>query len=187
MPAPVVPKEEVLDRLTAAFRQHGYDGASLSRISEATGLGKASLYHYFSDGKKAMADAVLEWVGEQFSALVLDPLSTDEAPQVRLNKMILGINEFYRRGKASCVWDLFSIGNAGELFRPKIRMSLDLFRNALAEVAGSAGMEPAQANGRAMDAIIAIQGSLVLARATGDEAAFQHVLAELPGRLLAAA
>jgi TetR/AcrR family transcriptional regulator, lmrAB and yxaGH operons repressor len=32
--------------LLQLFRQHGYDGATLSKISEATGLGKASLRNW---------------------------------------------------------------------------------------------------------------------------------------------
>ncbi len=55
MPAPLLPREEVLDRLAAAFRRDGYDGASIARLSAATGLGKASLYHYFPGGKQDMA------------------------------------------------------------------------------------------------------------------------------------
>ena len=30
MPAPIISKEVVLDRLTVAFRRHGYDGASVA-------------------------------------------------------------------------------------------------------------------------------------------------------------
>ena len=47
MPAALISRDEVLKRLAVAFRQDGYDGASISRLSASTGLGKASLYHYF--------------------------------------------------------------------------------------------------------------------------------------------
>ena len=40
MPAPLMPKEQVLDRLMDAFRDKGYEGASLSELSAATGLTK---------------------------------------------------------------------------------------------------------------------------------------------------
>ena len=74
MPAAIVPKDEVLDRLAQAFRENGYDGASIARLSEATGLGKASLYHYFKGGKQEMAAAVLGHVGVRFSNMVIAPL-----------------------------------------------------------------------------------------------------------------
>lgn len=52
-------KEEVIAQLTKVFRQYGYEGATLARLSEATGLGKASLYHHFPKGKEEMAAVVL--------------------------------------------------------------------------------------------------------------------------------
>jgi hypothetical protein len=45
----------------------GYrEGASLSLISEATGLGKGCLYHFFPGGKEEMADAVLSEIDGWF-------------------------------------------------------------------------------------------------------------------------
>ena len=63
MAHPTLPREEVVDRLTRVFRREGYDGASLARLSEATGLGRSSLYHHFPRGKEDMADAVFEASG----------------------------------------------------------------------------------------------------------------------------
>ena len=59
MPAPLISRNEVVDRLLAVFQRLGYDGASLAELSHATGLGKSSLYHYFPNGKEEMALAVL--------------------------------------------------------------------------------------------------------------------------------
>ena len=54
MPAPLHTKEEVVERLLAVLRRDGFEGASLSVLSEATGLGRSSLYHHFPDGKSDM-------------------------------------------------------------------------------------------------------------------------------------
>lgn len=40
-----MPKEEVIPKLVSVFRHYGYEGATVSRLSQATGLKKASLYH----------------------------------------------------------------------------------------------------------------------------------------------
>ncbi|MEM8810542.1 MAG: TetR/AcrR family transcriptional regulator, partial [Cyanobacteria bacterium P01_G01_bin.38] len=40
-------KDAAIAKLTPVFRRYGYEGASLSMLSKATGLGKASLYHHF--------------------------------------------------------------------------------------------------------------------------------------------
>ena len=59
MSAPLLAKEEVSQRIFGVFRTYGYEGATLARISVATGLGRASLYHYYPGGKDDMAREVL--------------------------------------------------------------------------------------------------------------------------------
>ena len=51
-------EERILDAATAMFLQHGFGGASLDRIAEAAGAGKATLYSRYS-GKEALFSAVV--------------------------------------------------------------------------------------------------------------------------------
>src|SRR3954469_22668198 len=55
----VAERAAVLPVLGEVFREHGFEGASLSLIGERTGLGKGSLYLFFPGGKEEMATAVL--------------------------------------------------------------------------------------------------------------------------------
>lgn len=184
MPAAIIPKEAVLDRLAAAFRQHGYDGASISRLSEATGLGKASLYHYFRNGKQEMAEAVFAHVGGNFQELVIAPLTRTGDPTRRLRAAARGLDEFYGRGDWSCILDLFGIGSARQIFQPQLRSVVTGFETVLSDLAQEAGVDRITARRRAEDVVVAIQGALVVARATGERKAFTRVLKELPNRLL---
>ena len=59
MPAALITREEAVARLGDVFREHGFEGTSLSVITAATGLGKGSLYNYFPGGKDEMAAAAL--------------------------------------------------------------------------------------------------------------------------------
>src|SRR5687767_6837809 len=59
MTKPVVDRADLLPLLAEVFRSHGYEGATLALISQATGLGKGSLYHFFPGGKAQMAADVL--------------------------------------------------------------------------------------------------------------------------------
>lgn len=185
MPTPKLTRDELMERLLAVFRRHGFEGASLALISEETGLGKASLYNYFPGGKHDMGEAVLEFVGERFGALILEPITADASPSERLAGMILGVGEFYDGGNASCLLNVFSIGEAGERFRDILSTSLERWRAAIADVLVDAGQPKAQAAKRAEDAVVAVQGALVISRAGGSRAVFKRILAELPGRLLA--
>src|SRR5215213_4679270 len=74
MPAPLLTKTDMLDRLMDLFREKGFDGASLSDISEATGLGKSSLYHHFPSGKEEIALQVLAHLEQQLEQALLERL-----------------------------------------------------------------------------------------------------------------
>ena len=51
----IAERADVLPQLAEVFRAHGYEGATLALISDATGLGKGSLYNFFPGGKEQMA------------------------------------------------------------------------------------------------------------------------------------
>ena len=67
-------RAEAVRLLAEAFREHGFEGASLATISKATGLGKGSLYHFFPAGKEEMTTAVLEDIDAWFEGQVFAPL-----------------------------------------------------------------------------------------------------------------
>ncbi len=59
--------EDVLDRALEVFWQHGFQGASLSELTDATGLSKPSLYAAFGD-KEALYLKALERYASHWSA-----------------------------------------------------------------------------------------------------------------------
>ncbi|MCY7320404.1 MAG: TetR/AcrR family transcriptional regulator, partial [Phormidesmis sp. CAN_BIN36] len=67
-------KDSAIPELVKVFRQYGYEGATLAKLSEATGLGKASLYHHFPKGKEEMASAVLDYLNRGLQEQILAPL-----------------------------------------------------------------------------------------------------------------
>lgn len=186
MPPPLLPKEEVIERLAVAFRDLGYEGTSLTRLSEATGLKKASLYYYFPGGKEEMAAVVIEQVEAWFGENVFKPLQGEEAPETRIKKMASALNRFYCGGTRACILDVFAIGQAGTLFSSQLVEGLKAWEKVIAEVLMEAGIDKATARERAEDALVSIEGALVYTRVTGSSRTFKRVLARLPERLLAA-
>lgn len=185
MPAALIPKEEVLDRLTRVFRQVGYEGATLSRLSEATGLVKASLYHYFPGGKADMAESVLARANTWMKDEVLAPLAGPGTPTKRLQAMADALNEFYSGGRDGCLLGLLSHGEARDRFHDHVRAALGHWAGAIAMVLEEAGIPAALARERGEDAVILVQGALVVARGLGDSAPFARTVAALPEQLLA--
>jgi len=187
MARPSMPREELLQKLSTVFREYGYEGASLARLSEATGLVKASLYYQFPAGKEDMAAAVLDSLADDIDRNVITPLGDATLPPAaRLRAMSAGFDHIYGGGALWCLIDVFGVGQGGTLFRQHLSGAVARLIGAISDCLREAGVAKAIAVDRAEDALIAVQGSLVLARATGDPAAFKRVLAELPGRLLLA-
>ncbi len=179
-----ITEPELLNRLTAVFRTHGYEGASLSKISEATGLQRASLYHRFPGGKAEMAEAVLNRAGEWLQAHALKPLTESGPPEGRLRQMARKLDEFYEGGRQSCLLDALSFGVDEGGIREHQRVAIAAWVDAIATMLRESGLPRRTARERAEDAVIRIQGSLVMARASGDPKPFRRTLRNLPQDLL---
>ncbi|HWR54496.1 MAG TPA: TetR/AcrR family transcriptional regulator [Bryobacteraceae bacterium] len=180
MPTPKITDEDLLERLTRVFQDHGFEGASLSLISKATGLERASLYHRFPDGKDQMAEAVVAHVGEQFLEKLLAPLREPGPVAARIREAGRRLQAFYEDGRRSCLLDTLSLGNGRPALHAAVGRTYAAWRDSFAAAAREAGLAPALSRRRAEEAIMSIHGALVLARATGDTKPFARVVGRLP-------
>jgi len=177
-------RTELLPILLELFRQQGYAGVSIADVSKATGLGKSSLYHHFPEGKEQMAREVLQHVEVGVRESFVAPLKAVGDPHERLREMTKMVEDFYDGGRKGCILDGLTLGAASEPFRQMVARSVEAWVAAMASVAVEAGLSKKVARERAEDALIAIEGSLVLSRALGDQKAFKRVIKNLPERLL---
>ena len=177
-------REKVILQLVSVFRQYGYEGTSLAMLSKVTGLGKASLYHYFPKGKKGMADAVMEHVASSFKEKILQPLSNTDPPQKKIINMRRALNEFYANGTNNCFLAIMSVGEADSLFHNQVKHRLEIWINAIAQVLITAGIEPQNARERSQDAIAEIQGALILVRILDEPEIFARIIEKLPEKLI---
>src|SRR5260370_39517781 len=105
MRPPKISDEKLFQGLSDVFRREGYNGASYSDLTKATGLVKASLYHRFPGGKADMVDAILSNVDRHFADYVLRAASEKGRPQDRVRKIARRLREFYDSGKRWCLLD----------------------------------------------------------------------------------
>jgi TetR/AcrR family transcriptional repressor of lmrAB and yxaGH operons len=89
------------------------------------------------------------------------------------------------RGWLPALPRLFAIGDAGTLFRQRIGSRIQAFIGLLAAVAVEGGIDRETADQRAEDALIAIQGALILSRGLASPEPFRRAVSGLPDRLLA--
>ncbi len=176
-------RSDVLPALAEAFRQHGFEGASLARIQEATGLGKGSLYHFFPGGKEEMARAVLSDIDQWFQDHVFTPLEACERSDEAVNAMFDSIERYFRSGARTCLVGALALDGNRERFQDRIDA---YFRRWVAALAGAlmrGGRSEGDAVALAEDVVAGIQGALVLARALVEPEAFTRVLHRIRERI----
>ncbi|MGD1950960.1 MAG: TetR/AcrR family transcriptional regulator [Leptolyngbyaceae cyanobacterium] len=177
-------RETYLPVLFRLFRHHGYDGVSLAKIAEATGLGKASLYHHFPGGKAQMVEETLAYSGRWMADNIVGPLQGHGVPLDRLQRMCDRISALYEAGEQPCLLASLITGGARDMFQDAIKARLQTLVDAISSVLIDAGLAPDLAQQRGEDAVMTIQGSLILSRGLDDPTPFQRAVAQLPERLL---
>ncbi len=177
-------KDEAIALLGEVFRRYGYEGATLARLSEATGLGRASLYHHFPQGKEGMAAAVMERIYGLLQEQMLAPLLGDGSPESRIKAMCASLTNFYHGGENSCFLEVLSLGEAKDILREPIKRTAKAWLDALSQVLTEVGCNEQTARQRAEDALIQIEGALVLARCLEDTTPFLRTIELLPEKLL---
>src|SRR5690348_12949678 len=116
-----MPKDTYIPCLLRLFRQHGYDGATLAKISEATGLGKASLYHHFPGGKDEMVETVLDYLERWMEQNILQLLNSPGDAASRLRQMGDRLSQVYEGGKQPCLSAILLLGSARDIFHDRVQ------------------------------------------------------------------
>lgn len=177
-------REALLIELLELFRQYGYEGVSIGRISEVTGLGKSSLYHHFPQGKEQMAAEVLEFIDKSVREHFIAPLKVSGSPRQRLLNLSKVVDEFYAGGEKGCITDGLTLGDANGLFQKRISACIDAWIQAIADVAVESGLPKKVARERAENVLVGIQGALIVSRALKNPAIFRRVVRDIPAIVL---
>ncbi|MET0433395.1 MAG: TetR/AcrR family transcriptional regulator [Cellulomonas sp.] len=182
----------VLDRadavlaLAGVFRTRGFESGSLSVIQQETGIGRGSLYHFFPEGKTDMARAVLDQVREWFEDRVFAPLRSADDAQRAVGAMSREVADYFVSRERVCLFAAMTLGEGQETFAETVRAYFTDWVDALAHALRTGGLGPEEAAAQALDAVAAIQGGLILARAYGDDATLLGIVGRTEQRLLAA-
>ena len=173
---------DLIPALAEIFREHGFAGASLSEITERTGLGKGSLYHYFPEGKEEMARAVLDDVANWFESNVFVPLRASKDPAAGIDHMFKAVVRFFRSGRRVCLVGTFALDDTRDRFAPEIRSYFTAWTEVLAVALKRSGFDTKSARETAEEVVAGIQGALVLARAQNDPAVYMRAIKRLRQR-----
>lgn len=178
-------REELIARIGEVFREHGYNGASLSLIGQAVGLGKGSLYHYFPEGKPEMARLVLAHVHGWFETNVFAPLRIGNG-EAALRQMFDAARQYFRGGRRICLVGAFALDHTRDAFARAVSRYFEEWLHALEGFLLRSGVPADESRNLSCAAMAAIQGGLVLARAVDDAELFMTATAVSEARLLLA-
>jgi AcrR family transcriptional regulator len=177
-------RDALVARLVDVVYDYGYDGATLSVISEVTGLGKASLYHHFPGGKEQMAAEVLahsdRWGARHIGALLSGPLPAE----AKVRGLFRALDEVHTRAHQLTLMNVFTYGAARLVFGRQVGERVRAGLGVLAGLLQDCGVPEALAQSRALDAYVRIEGAMVLARTLDDMEVFRRVVRALPDELL---
>lgn len=175
-----VTDDVVIEQLLTVFRTVGYDGATMAELAQATGLQKASLYHRFPDGKRAMAVAVLNYIETASQTGIVAVLEQSSvSPADRLKTALAAIDTLYDGGQLSCVLRALSLGSAADGFREQIARIFSGWLASFRRVACELGKSDAEADRLAQSVIIRVQGALILAGTMQQPDLFKQTLAQI--------
>ncbi|MFH2134494.1 MAG: TetR/AcrR family transcriptional regulator [Pseudomonadota bacterium] len=171
------PNDTIMESLFEVFRCHGYEGTTLSQLSEVTGLRKSSLYHYFPEGKVDMVKAVVSYFSGQLQQNVIEPLlDTQKTPQARFSTMVETLKTFYSNGAKNCLLNTLSLGEAKEEIRAQVSKNYFAFLEALQKLGMEAGLKSNDAKLWAERFLVVVEGTLIIQRLTANPLAFDKAM-----------
>ena len=135
-------RESLLAQLEIVFRSRGYEGATLAQLAEATGLGKASLYHHFPGGKTEMAAVLLRDAVVRLERMAFSKLSGSRRAEERIKRFINGFNDYTHGGERSCLIAVFAQGSMSEQHGAMIAEQYRDWTRRLALVIEDTGVKP---------------------------------------------
>ena len=179
----IAERADAIPPLAEVFREHGYDGASLSLITKATGLGKGSLYHFFPGGKTEMMEAVLADIDRWFETKVFAPLTEASDAKAAIAAMFTAVSAYFRSGERVCLVGVLGLSESGNRFAEMLSGYFTRWIDALEVALGKGGVVSETARDLAEDTVAGVQGAIVLARAMRSAAVFERVTGQLQSRL----
>lgn len=172
-------KHALVEKLSVVFENNGFAGASMAMLAHASGLSKASLYHFFPGGKQEMATQALGQAGARLQALMLAPLTDGSSAQDRLHASLEGTATYYAGAAPVCLMNSLLVGDGTVLFAEQIRHAVEIWQKSLSSAYEDAGADPTEARAWAAYAVERIQGALILCRVMASRSPLEACLSEL--------
>jgi TetR/AcrR family transcriptional regulator, lmrAB and yxaGH operons repressor len=170
------------------MRERGVDATSFSEVLSRSGAPRGSIYHHFPRGKAQLIEEATRYAGE-FTASGLAAALAQDDPVAAVRVFATGWIAILRESKFGAGCPILAASLEGErspAARDAAAAAFTRWEELLASALEPHGLAPARARSVATLAISAIEGAVVLARATRSAAPLERVADELELVLVAA-
>ena len=161
-------RDTLIRQLGLVFRERGYEGATLTHLAGATGLGKASLYHHFPGGKAEMAEVLMRDAIANAQRLAFSALAAPEPATQRLQRFVAGFGRYLEESGGPCLLGVLAMGSARSAHGERIAAQVRDWHAALARALEEAGHKPKRAVRGASRILDLLYGSQMVASLLND-------------------
>lgn len=161
-------RDRIIVATNELFRRQGYNGTSLSQISEASGATIGSIYHFFRGGKEALAVAVLETTGavyrELFEAIAAEATVPGDAYRNFFAGAAAVLEESGYLDPCPIGGIAREVANTSEPLRRAAQGAFDSWIAAARAHLTGAGLAPERAEALALVVVATVEGTFVVGR-----------------------
>lgn len=180
-------RQPIIDAAVRLFRQRGYAATGLNDLVEASGSPKGSMYHYFPEGKPAIAQAAVEEAGRRVVETIeqLGTRSNTTAELILAHARLLAdwMEKSGFRDGCPMTTVLLELAPLDQAVTEAGRQAFAARIDALREKLMGEGIGEQEAQDLAMLCTNALQGSLVLARVERSRIPIERTAARLAALL----
>lgn len=183
-------RTRMLEKTATLLQHRGYYGTSLSDILEASEAPRGSLYFHFPGGKDQLVIEATRAAADAATAELRHLLETTETPAKAVRAYAEGAAAFMREtdftfGCPVAPVILDAAGDVPEL-EALCKATLAGWQAMIRDGCTGAGMAPARATALALMVVAAIEGGLIIARASRDTTPLETIATELEAMIDAA-
>ena len=162
------------------FRERGYDGTGCRDVVARAHAARGAIYHHFPGGKTEIGMAAARWAGGQISERV-ERACADLPPRDALRSVLDLVDRALIRGDGVTGCPVAAVTLTAEdpdgALRAVANEIFGRWRAALAACLAGAGVDAERAARFAAVTVAAVEGSVLLCRASGDVGPYRAVRA----------
>ncbi len=180
-------KHAILDVAERMAREGGYHDVSFRRIADDVGIKSASVFHHFAN-KEQLGAAMARRYIDRFMETIGDPDDPGTTGEEKLARYIKAFSHALKVDRQMCLCGMLGAEidslpkDVASEARRFFNVNIDWLETALTRKGGKAGKKT-DIRGKALLVMSALDGAMLISRATGDNSSFDQV-SELVSRLV---